>query len=172
MCNYRERLSRVAPFASGREVVAENIVPFLEAVIEPGDRVCIEGNNQKQADFLAKSLVKTDPARVRDLHLVQSVLALPEHIELIERGQVKRIDFCFSGPQAVRLAKLVEQGRIEIGAIHTYLELYARYFTGSYAQGGADCARWLPITRATCTPARTPRTHRPSSKPPPSRAVS
>ncbi len=129
MCNYRERLSRVAPFASGREVVAENIVPFLEAVIEPGDRVCIEGNNQKQADFLAKSLVKTDPARVRDLHLVQSVLALPEHIELIERGQVKRLDFCFSGPQAVRLAKLVEQGRIEIGAIHTYLELYARYFT-------------------------------------------
>jgi len=128
VCNYRARLDRVAPLVHGREVAAENIVSLLEAVIEPGDRVCIEGDNQKQADFLAQSLVKTDPARVRDLHLVQSVLALPEHVDLIERGQVRRIDFSFSGPQAVRLAKLVEQGRIEIGAIHTYLELYARYF--------------------------------------------
>ena len=97
-------------------------------MIEPGDRVCLEGNNQKQADFLAEALVQTDPARVRELHLVQSVLALPEHIDLIERGQVSRIDFSFSGPQAGRLAQLVESGRIQIGAIHTYLELFARYF--------------------------------------------
>ena len=122
------RLGRAASFANGRLVAAENIVQLLEAVIEPGDRVCIEGNNQKQADFLARSLVKTDPARVRDLHLVQSVLALPEHIDLIERGQVNRIDFSFSGPQAGRLARLVESKKITIGAIHTYLELFARYF--------------------------------------------
>ena len=122
------RLERAASFANGRLVAAENIVQLLEAVIEPGDRVCIEGNNQKQADFLARSLVKTDPARVRDLHLVQSVLALPEHIDLIERGQVNRIDFSFSGPQAGRLARLVESKKITIGAIHTYLELFARYF--------------------------------------------
>jgi malonate decarboxylase alpha subunit len=38
------------------------------------------------------------------------------------------VDFSFSGPQAVRLAQLVSAGKIEIGAIHTYLELYARYF--------------------------------------------
>ncbi|MDO8931928.1 MAG: malonate decarboxylase subunit alpha [Rhodocyclaceae bacterium] len=123
-----ERLARAASFAAGRLVSADRIVPLLEAVIEPGDRVCIEGNNQKQADFLARSLVKTDPARLRDLHLVQSVLALPEHIDLIERGQVSRIDFSFSGPQAGRLARLVESGKITIGAIHTYLELFARYF--------------------------------------------
>ena len=101
---------------------------LLEAVIEPGDRVCIEGNNQKQADFLSKSLAATDPARINQLHLVQSVLALPSHVDLIERGQVARIDFSFSGPQAGRLAKLVEEGRIQIGAIHTYLELFGRYF--------------------------------------------
>lgn len=123
-----ERLARAARFASGRIVSADNIVALLEAVIEPGDRVCIEGNNQKQADFLARSLVKTDPAKLRDLHLVQSVLALPEHIDLIERGQVSRIDFSFSGPQAARLARLVESKKISIGAIHTYLELFARYF--------------------------------------------
>ena len=106
----------------------QKIIELLEAVIEPGDRVCIEGNNQKQADFLSKSLAATDPAKVRDLHLVQSVLALPSHVDLIERGQVARIDFSFSGPQAGRLAKLVEGGRIQIGAIHTYLELFGRYF--------------------------------------------
>ena len=65
---------------------------------------------------------------MHDLHLVQSVLALPEHIDLIERGQVSRIDFSFSGPQAARLARLVESRKISIGAIHTYLELFARYF--------------------------------------------
>jgi len=123
-----ERLARAAGLASGRIVSADNIVPLLEAVIEPGDRLCIEGNNQKQADFLARSLVRTDPAKLRDLHLVQSVLALPEHIDLIERGQVSRIDFSFSGPQAARLARLVESKKITIGAIHTYLELFARYF--------------------------------------------
>jgi malonate decarboxylase alpha subunit len=122
------RLARAAHLASGRIVSAENIVQLLETVIEPGDRVCIEGNNQKQADFLARSLVKTDTSRLRDLHLVQSVLALPEHIDLIERGQVSRIDFSFSGPQAARLARLVENKKITIGAIHTYLELFARYF--------------------------------------------
>jgi len=126
--NRRERIARADGFASGRIVAADNIVPLLEAVIEPGDRLCIEGNNQKQADFLARSLVKTDPAKVRELHLVQSVLALPEHIDLIERGQVSRIDFSFSGPQAARLARLVESKKITIGAIHTYLELFARYF--------------------------------------------
>jgi malonate decarboxylase alpha subunit len=122
------RLARAESFSAGRIISAEKIVQLLEAVIEPGDRVCIEGNNQKQADFLARSLVKTDPSRLRDLHLVQSVLALPEHIDLIERGQVSRIDFSFSGPQAARLARLVESKKITIGAIHTYLELFARYF--------------------------------------------
>jgi malonate decarboxylase alpha subunit len=128
MRNYRKRLKRASTLSQGKEVAASNIVPLLNEIIEPGDRLCIEGNNQKQADFLAKSLVKTDPARVRDLHIVQSVLALSEHAELIERGQVRQIDFSFSGPQSDRLAKLVESGKIKIGAIHTYLELYARYF--------------------------------------------
>jgi len=127
-CSRAERLLRAQSISRGRLVPPDKIVQLLEAVIEPGDRVCIEGNNQKQADFLARSLVKTDPSRLRDLHLVQSVLALPEHIDLIERGQVSRIDFSFSGPQAARLARLVENNKITIGAIHTYLELFARYF--------------------------------------------
>jgi len=122
------RIARAARLACGKSVEAANAITLLETVIEPGDRVCLEGNNQKQADFLAQCLVGVDTAKVHDLHLVQSVLALPEHIDVFERGVAKRLDFSFSGPQGARLAQLVAEGRIEIGAIHTYLELFGRYF--------------------------------------------
>ncbi len=122
------RLERAAAIGLGRAVPAERIVDLLEAVIQPGDRVCLEGNNQKQADFLSESLADCDPARINGLSMVQSVLALPSHVDLFERGLASRLDFSFSGPQGARLAKLVQQQRIEIGAIHTYLELFGRYF--------------------------------------------
>src|ERR1700682_4792768 len=99
---------------------------LLEAIIEPGDRVVIEGDNQKQADFLAAALAKADPAHLHDLHMVQSVLALPDHLAVFERGIANRLDFAFAGPQSRRLAELVASGAVKIGAIHTYLELYAR----------------------------------------------
>src|SRR5690349_20342260 len=126
--NREERLARAAHLACGKRVDATDAIALLESVIEPGDRVCLEGNNQKQADFLAQCLVGVDTARVHDLHIVQSVLALREHIDVFERGVAKRLDFSFSGPQGARLAQLVGEGRIEIGAIHTYLELFGRYF--------------------------------------------
>jgi len=113
---------------AGKRVEADAIATLLEAVLSPGDRVCLEGNNQKQADFLAQALVQVDPQRIHGLHMVQSVLALPEHLDIFENGVAARLDFSFSGPQGARLAKLVSAGRIEIGAIHTYLELFARYF--------------------------------------------
>jgi len=122
------RIARAAPLVDGKRVDAADAIALLEAVIEPGDRVCLEGNNQKQADFLAQCLVGVDTAKVHDLHLVQSVLALREHIDVFERGVARRLDFSFSGPQGARLAQLVGEGRIEIGAIHTYLELFGRYF--------------------------------------------
>jgi malonate decarboxylase alpha subunit len=99
---------------------------LLEAIIKPGDRVVIEGDNQKQADFLAAALAKADPARLHDLHMVQSVLALSDHLAVFERGIANRLDFAFAGPQSRRLAELVASGSLKIGAIHTYLELYAR----------------------------------------------
>src|SRR5206468_12128770 len=112
----------------GKIVAEDDVVALLEAVIEPGDRVCIEGDNQKQADFLARALTRVDPLRVHDLHIVQSVLALPEHLDIFERGIASRLDFSFSGPQGTRLAQLAGNGQIAIGAIHTYLELFGRYF--------------------------------------------
>ena len=126
------RLGRAAralgPRLSGRRVDVGAVGDLLEAVLEPGDRVCLEGNNQKQADFLAQALVRVDPGKVHDLHMVQSVLALPEHLDLFDKGIARRLDFSFSGPQGGRLARMVSKRQIEIGAIHTYLELFARYF--------------------------------------------
>lgn len=122
------RLARAANQGLSRQLPTDKIIALLEAVIEPGDRVCLEGNNQKQADFLAESLADCNPEIIHDLHLVQSVLALPSHVDLFERGLARKLDFSFSGPQGARLARLVQEQRIEIGAIHTYLELFGRYF--------------------------------------------
>lgn len=122
------RLAQVDAFGHGKVVDNTEITALLERVIRPGDRVCLEGNNQKQADFLAESLAKLNPEIVHDLHMLQSSVSLPAHVELFTKGIAKEIDFSFSGPQSVQLASLVAQRRIRINAIHTYLELYARYF--------------------------------------------
>jgi malonate decarboxylase alpha subunit len=126
--NRRERLARTASICAdgGKICPSGRVTELLEALIEPGDRVAIEGDNQKQADFLAAALANVDPARVHDLHMVQSVLALPDHLAVFERGIASRLDFAFAGPQSRKLAELVGTGGLKIGAIHTYLELYAR----------------------------------------------
>jgi malonate decarboxylase alpha subunit len=58
--------------------------------------------------------------------MVQPVLALPDHLAVFECGIANRLDFAFAGPQSRKLAELVGNGTVKIGAIHTYLELYAR----------------------------------------------
>ena len=98
--------SRLGSRLVGKIVAAADIVPLLETVIEPGDRVCLEGNNQKQADFLAKALARRFRDHPRPAHGAP-VLALPEHLDIFENGIASRLDFSFSGPQAVRLAQLV-----------------------------------------------------------------
>ncbi len=143
MSGREARLARIAPLLEGRHLDPDRVVSALEALIEPGDRLCVEGNNQKQADWLSECLARTSVERVHGLHLVQSVLSLPEHLDILERGQVDRLDFSFSGPQSGRLARLLEGGSIRLGAIHTYLELFARYFvdlTPNVALVAAQCA--------------------------------
>src|ERR1700726_3746504 len=126
--NRAERLASAALMCGPGSKICppERATELLEAIIEPGDRVVIEGDNQKQADFLAAALAKADPARLHDLHMVQSVLALPDHLAVFERGIANRLDFAFAGQQSRKLAELVANGTVKIGAIHTYLELYAR----------------------------------------------
>jgi malonate decarboxylase alpha subunit len=114
--------------ADGKVVPAGSVVDLLEAVLRPGDRVCLEGDNQKQADCLARGLSACDPGKVHDLHMVQSGIVLPEHLDVFETGIAKRLDYSYSGPQGARIAKMLYGGQIELGAVHTYLELFARYF--------------------------------------------
>lgn len=133
--------SALGPQLRGKRVDTAAAVQLLATVIESGDRVCLEGNNQKQADFLARSLTQLDPIRVHDLHMVQSVIALPEHLDVFESGIASKLDFSFSGPQSARLAQMVSQGQIQIGAIHTYLELFGRYFVDLTPQVSLVCAQ-------------------------------
>jgi malonate decarboxylase alpha subunit len=123
-----ERIEGGARLAKGKVVEGKEVVPLLEAVMRPGDRVCLEGDNQKQADFLARALLAVDPAKVHDLHIVQSGVTLPEHLDIFEKKIARRLDFSYSGPQSARIAQMLFAGKIELGAIHTYLELFARYF--------------------------------------------
>jgi len=126
--NQASRLQRARSISLNKVVAATDTVALLEAVLEPLDRVCVEGNNQKHADFLSQCLAKVDPARVHGLHIVQSNIALSAHLDIFEKKIARKLDFCYSGDQGIRLAKLVKQDLVEIGAIHTYLELYSRYF--------------------------------------------
>lgn len=122
------RLRAAAPFASGKILDAEKLVDALQVIIRTGDRVALEGDNQKQADFLSRSLAKVDPAVLHDLHLLISTISRPEHLDIFETGIAKKLDFSFAGPQSLRVAQLLEDGRLEIGAIYTYVELYSRMF--------------------------------------------
>mgnify|MGYP000849568308 FL=1 len=128
---FRKRLCEAKQFASepGSKIVdPADCVSLLEAVIQSGDRVALEGNNQKQADFLADCLCSVDAKRVNNLHMVQSVIALPSHCEVFERGIARLADFSYSSPQSARVAQMVSEGKMKIGEIHTYLELFGRYF--------------------------------------------
>ena len=122
----RRRIESVQPWMQGPILPPEKITDALELLIRSGDRVVLEGDNQKQADFLSRSLVIVDPKKLQDLHLIISSISRPEHLTLFELGIAKKVDFSFAGPQSLRLAQLLEDGKIEIGAIHTYVELYAR----------------------------------------------
>ncbi|CAA2154913.1 Acetyl-S-ACP:malonate ACP transferase [Methylobacterium brachiatum] len=122
------RIAAGRAHADGKVVPAGSVVDLLEAVLRSGDRVCLEGDNQKQADCLARGLAACDPGKVHDLHMVQSGIVLPEHLDVFETGIAKRLDYSYSGPQGARIAKMLYGGQIQLGAVHTYLELFARYF--------------------------------------------
>src|SRR6266850_5234956 len=122
----RRRMQLVQPWMEGPILPKAKIIEALETLIVSGDRIVLEGDNQKQADFLSRSLVEVDPKKLHDLHLIISSISRPEHLTLFELGIAKKVDFAFAGPQSLRVAQLLEDGVLEIGAIHTYVELYAR----------------------------------------------
>jgi len=124
----RRRLAAIEPWLEDGILPSHRIVEALETLIRPGDRVALEGDNQKQADFLSRSFAKVDPQKVHDVHLLISSISRPEHLTLFEKNIAHKVDFSFAGPQSLRVAQLLEDGLLEIGAIYTYVELYARMF--------------------------------------------
>ncbi len=92
------RLERAGAVCPGKFVESGMMTRLMEAVIERGDIVCVEGDNQKQADFLSKCLARMDPAKVSGLHMVLSTVSLGDQLDVFERGIAERIDFSYSGP--------------------------------------------------------------------------
>lgn len=124
----RRRQALGAKFSSGKVIPTDDIVPFLETITAPGDRVVLEGNNQKQADFLSRALAETDPSHVHNLHMIIPSVSRVEHLDLFERGIARKLDFAYAGTQSVRISQFLEDGLLEVGAIHTYIELYSRLY--------------------------------------------
>ncbi|HBV91995.1 MAG TPA: malonate decarboxylase subunit alpha, partial [Pantoea sp.] len=66
-----EKARRMASFPlDGKVIPSERATEALETLIAPGDRVVLEGNNQKQADFLSRTLAAVNPAKIHDLHMI------------------------------------------------------------------------------------------------------
>src|ERR1700683_1532699 len=136
----KRRMQLVSSWMSGPLLPREKLVESFEALIAPGDRIVLEGDNQKQADFLSRSLIKVDPKKLHDLHLIISSISRPEHLTLFDLVIAKKVDFAFAGPQSLRVAQLLEDGVLEIGAIHTYVELYARLLVDLIPNAVLVCA--------------------------------
>jgi malonate decarboxylase alpha subunit len=123
-----KRMEKMKGIANSRIIPTNKIVQALETLIKPGDRVVLEGNNQKQASFLSSALAKADPGKLYDLHMIMSSISRPEHLDLFEYGIAKKVDFSYAGPQSLRIAQMLEDGKLTMGEIHTYIELYGRLF--------------------------------------------
>ena len=124
-----DRVAAVSAFCEGKVVDGRRLRDVFDALLRPGDRVALEGDNQKQADFLSRTLAQCDPQRVHGLHMLIGSVSRPEHLDLFENGIADKLDLAYAGPQSVRIAQLVDDGTVSIGAIHTYVELYARMLT-------------------------------------------
>ena len=122
----RERLAAVEGLTDGKVIDQASLGDALQALLRPGDRVALEGDNQKQADFLSRTLADCDPKKLHDLHMLIGSVSRSEHLDLFEQGIASKLDLAYAGPQSVRIAQLVADGTVSIGAVHTYVELYAR----------------------------------------------
>ncbi|MBB6450775.1 malonate decarboxylase alpha subunit [Geomicrobium halophilum] len=124
----RKRMQQADHLLDGKYVETNQVTQALEMLIHPKDRVVLEGNNQKQASFLSEALADVDVDTVHDLHMIMSSLSRPEHLDIFEKGIANQVDFSFSGPQSLRVSQMIEDGQMQMGNIHTYLELYGRLF--------------------------------------------
>ncbi|MCP3966725.1 MAG: malonate decarboxylase subunit alpha [Lentisphaerae bacterium] len=125
----QQKLSAAKQLTSGLKTVSADMIgELLGKVIASGNKVCIEGDNQKQADFLSQALLELAPDEINNLHMLISTIGLPEQLDIFDMGLASKIDLAYAGPQGFRMARMLREKQIEVGNIHTYNELYARYF--------------------------------------------
>mgnify|MGYP003365149508 FL=1 len=124
----QQKLENAASLLDGKFAKTQNAKELLELLIDSDDKVVLEGDNQKQASFLSKVLASVDPEKVHGLHMIMSSISRPEHLDLFDLGIANKMDFSFAGPQSTRVSQMIADGTMQVGDIHTYLELYARLF--------------------------------------------
>ncbi|MDO6850682.1 malonate decarboxylase subunit alpha [Priestia megaterium] len=122
------RLAKIDHLLKGKLLGNEHIIEALELLISPGDKVVLEGDNQKQASFLSKALNEVSSDKINGLHMVMSSISRPEHLDIFEKGIAEKIDFSYAGAQSLRVSQMIEDETLKMGEIHTYLELYGRLF--------------------------------------------
>ena len=124
----KEKKEKVTSYIQGKIIPTEKIVTILEELVSPNDRVILEGDNQKQATFLAKSLCKVNPKKIHGLKMVIPSVSEPAHLDLFQLGIAETLDFAFAGSQSLRIANMIEKHQVKVGSINTYIELYAQLF--------------------------------------------
>ncbi|AMV65832.1 Malonate decarboxylase alpha subunit [Pediococcus damnosus] len=124
----QQKLENAASLLDGKFAKIKDAKELLELLISSNDKVVLEGDNQKQASFLSKVLASVDPEKVHGLHMIMSSISRPEHLDIFDLGIANKMDFSFAGPQSTRVSQMVADGTMQVGDIHTYLELYARLF--------------------------------------------
>src|SRR6201984_630498 len=154
----QRRMQLIRPWMTGPILPRERIIAVLETLIVSGDRIVLEGDNQKQADFLSRSLVKVDPRKVHDLHLIISSISRPEHLTLFELGIAKKVDFAFAGPQSLRVAQLLENGVLEIGGFTLTSSCTLACWSIS-SQTSSLCVQSRQTAKAIFLPDRIQKTH-------------
>lgn len=122
------KLSAASSLLDGKFAKTNDVVKVLESLIKSGDKVVLEGDNQKQASFLSQALAKVDPEKVHDLHMIMSSISRPEHLDIFDLGIASKMDFSYAGPQSTRVSQMIADGTMQVGDIHTYLELFGRLF--------------------------------------------
>ena len=122
------RLAQIDHLLKGKLLGNAHIIEALELLISPGDKVVLEGDNQKQASFLSKALNEVSADKINGLHMIMSSISRPEHLDIFEKGIAEKIDFSYAGAQSLRVSQMIEDETLKMGEIHTYLELYGRLF--------------------------------------------
>jgi malonate decarboxylase alpha subunit len=128
-CSERQsRLEAEKKYANGKLVSAENTKALLKAVVRPRDRVCLEGDKHKQADFSGGGLGQHRQVARSDLHTVQCGIVLKTHSICLSVESHGDSISPTRDRKGDRSRAHSSPGQIELSALHTHIELFARYF--------------------------------------------